>query len=97
MTFKKQKQHKEDFLYTDLTISKKWHNSGTPVPNLTKEMSCTVTLYKVHVYQLSYKYFDNCGISIRLKKQRKDDLSPVFAISPRYLNIVGNTDYQNLT
>jgi len=33
----------------------------------------------------------NCGISIRLKKKhRKDDLSPVFAMSPQYLNIVGN-------
>ena len=31
------------------------------------------------------------------KKQRKDDLSPVFAMSPRYLNIVGNTDFQHLT
>ena len=32
-----------------------------------------------------------------LQLQRKDDLSPVFAMSPRYLIIVGNTDFQNLT
>jgi len=31
------------------------------------------------------------------KRQRKDDLSPVFAMLPRYLIIVGNTDFQNLT
>ena len=32
------------------------------------------------------------------KKQRKDDLSPVFATSTLYLNIVGgNSDFQNLT
>ena len=29
------------------------------------------------------------------KKQRKDNLSPVFPMSPRYLNIVGNTFSQN--
>jgi len=28
----------------DLTISKKGHNSGTSVPNLTKQMSCTFTI-----------------------------------------------------
>ena len=67
------------------------------MPNLTTQMSCTFTLYKEHVYQLSFRYLDNCGISFKLKKQRKDDLSPVFAMSPRYLNIVGNTDFQNLT
>ena len=38
------------------------------MPNLTKHVSCTFTLYKVHVYQLSFRYFDNCGSSIRLKK-----------------------------
>jgi len=27
----------------------------------------------------------------------KDDWSPVFAMSPRYLNIVVNTGFQNLT
>jgi len=32
-----------------------------------------------------------------LEKQREDDLSPVFTMSPRYLNIAGNTDFQNLT
>jgi len=76
--FQKQQQHKDDlnveevwytnFLYTDYPISKKGHNSGTPVLNLTKQMPCTFTLYKVHVYQLSFRYLDNCGISIRLKK-----------------------------
>ena len=48
------KTHKDDltveevwytnFLYMDLTISKKGHNSGTPVPNITKQMSCTFTI-----------------------------------------------------
>jgi len=50
----KQKQNKDDltveevwytkFLYRDLTISKKGHNSGTPVPNLTTQMPCIFTL-----------------------------------------------------
>jgi len=39
------------------------------MPNLTTQMSCTFTLYKVHVYQLSLRYLDNCGISIRLKQR----------------------------
>jgi len=39
-----------------IRTSKKGHNSGTPAPNLTKQMSCTVTLYKVYVYQLSFRY-----------------------------------------
>jgi len=47
----------------DLIISKKGH-----VPNLTKQMPYTFTFYKVHVYQLSFRYLDNCGSSIRLKK-----------------------------
>ena len=29
-----------NFLYMDISISKKRHNSGTPVPNLTQQMAC---------------------------------------------------------
>ena len=47
-------------IHMDLTISKR---GITPVQNLT----CTLTLHIFHVYQLSFGYLDNCGISIRLK------------------------------
>jgi len=45
-------------------------------------------------------HLDTLNIEVNVldwKRQRKDDVSPGYAMSPRYLNIVGNTDFQNLT
>ena len=87
-----------NFLYTDLVVSKKGHNSGIPVPNLTKQMAFTFTFYKVHVYQLLFSYLDNCGKSIRLKKATKRQFVTCFRdVAMELENIVGNTDFQNLT
>ena len=68
---------------------KKGHNSGTPVPNLTQQMSWTFTLYKVYVYQLSFRYLDNCGISIRKATWRRfvtcfHDVAAVLEYSREY-------------
>jgi len=34
----------------DITISKKGHNSGTPLPNITKQMSCTKIFFRDIMY-----------------------------------------------
>jgi len=70
------------------TNFKKVHNFGAPVPNLTQQITCTFTLHKYHVYKLSCRCLDNLGISMRLKTAMQGDLSPVFAMSPSYLNRV---------
>ena len=98
LTFKK--THKDNltveevwytnFLYTDL---RKGHNSWT---------LCRTSQNKCHAHLLFIKFmYINFHLDIlttvvlvlNWKKQRKDDLSPVFAMSPRYLNIDGNTDF----
>ena len=60
---------------------KKGHNSGTPMLNHAKHMSCTLTLHMYRVDDLKTVVKE-----LHKKRQRKDDLSPVFAMSPWYLN-----------
>ena len=47
--------------------SKKGYKYGTPWPGLTINWSCTSTLYRDHVWQVSFRCLENCGRSLRHK------------------------------
>ena len=67
-----------NFLHTDLTISIKGHNSGTPMPNLTKQMSWTLILLFIKFMYINFhlEILTTVVLVLDWKKQCEDNLSP---------------------
>ena len=82
-----------DFLYMDLPISKKRYTSGTPVPNLTKQMSCIfirimysnfhvdalTTLVKVLDWKRQRRRFVTCFRNVAVVLEQSQDFQNVRA------------------
>ena len=86
-----------NFLYMDIIISKR----GITLEPLcwTSQNKCHAHLLFINIMYINF-HVDAFTTEIDVwdwKRQCKDDLSLVLAMSPRYLNRVGNTDFQNLT
>jgi len=81
----------------DIPISKKGHNSGTPVPNLTKQMSCHAHLIFISIM---YSNFHAGALTILVqvidwKRQRKKTFVTCFRDVAVVLE--QSQDFQNFT